>query len=635
MKKTLLSLSLVLAFGFSNAQVQKTPFIEHFTQASCGPCASQNPGMYTTLNTFGSANYVKLTYQVSWPGSDPMNAEYPAGPSARTAYYNVSGVPDCSLSGGTTASPNTAVTAASLAAKAAETTPYSMTITHSWNNGDVTVDVDVTNTSSSPANSMDKIYVAMVEDHVSYSSAPGSNGETDFYYVNREFYNASTGAAGATSGTSLVTIAGGATESYSFTIAAANIPNYIRDLNKLNFVAFIQNNSSKAVDQAAKSIPGNVPNLLDLSTSTSSVSGAGYCDYSFDPVINFTNNTASIDVTQFVVEYAINGGTPVQQTYNGNLTQGQSTSINFPNTNLNPGMSTVNYNVVSVNNGANLFSAGAISMGSENFSKINTTASSTPISEGFQGPDDEPAPSGAIADNPNGITALTISDATVGAGWSIGGHGNSDGCFMWYFYGTSAGQSSKLIFEKRDFSGTSGNQLTFSHAYAQYQAENDALKISISTDCGGNWTQVWSKSGATLATVPAQTANFFASATQWVDNTVDLSAYDNAPDVMIAFEATSQYGNNLFIDDVNTSIASSAGTNNIFSKLSIYPNPAKDILIIEGSYKSVDVFDVLGNLVLSYQTTKNINVSSLADGVYMLNIKTENGIVAKKITITK
>tara|TARA_B100000767_G_scaffold83949_1_gene80795 strand:- start:140 stop:1567 length:1428 start_codon:yes stop_codon:yes gene_type:complete len=475
----------------------------------------------------------------------------------------------------------------------------------------------------------------MVEDHVSYSSAPGSNGETDFYYVNREFYNASTGAAGATSGTSLVTIAGGATESYSFTIAAANIPNYIRDLNKLNFVAFIQNNSSKAVDQAAKSIPGNVPNLLDLSTSTSSVSGAGYCDYSFDPVINFTNNTASIDVTQFVVEYAINGGTPVQQTYNGNLTQGQSTSINFPNTNLNPGMSTVNYNVVSVNNGANLFSAGAISMGSENFSKINTTASSTPISEGFQGPDDEPAPSGAIADNPNGITALTISDATVGAGWSIGGHGNSDGCFMWYFYGTSAGQSSKLIFEKRDFSGTSGNQLTFSHAYAQYQAENDALKISISTDCGGNWTQVWSKSGATLATVPAQTANFFASATQWVDNTVDLSAYDNAPDVMIAFEATSQYGNNLFIDDVNTSIASSAGTNNIFSKLSIYPNPAKDILIIEGSYKSVDVFDVLGNLVLSYQTTKNINVSSLADGVYMLNIKTENGIVAKKITITK
>lgn len=634
MKKILLCLSFSIAFGVINAQVQKTPFIEHFTQASCGPCASQNPGMYTTLNTFGSADYVKLTYQVSWPGTDPMNAEYAAGPSARTTYYNVSGVPDCSLSGGTTSSPNTAVTAATLAAKAAETTPYSMTITHSWDNGNITVNVDVTNTSASPANSMDKIYIAMVEDHVSYSSAPGSNGETDFYYVNRQFYNASTGAAGATSGTSLPTIAAGATESFSFTISASNIPNYIRDLNQLNFLAFIQNNSTKAVDQAAKSTSGNVPGLLDLSTSTNSVSGAGYCDYSFEPVINFTNNTASIDVTQFVVEYDINGGTAVQETYSGNLTQGQSTTINFPNTNLTAGMSTVNYNVVSVNNGANLFSAGAIGMASENFAKINATATMNPISEGFQGPDEEPAPTGAIADNPNGITALTISDASIGAGWSIGGNGNSDGCFMWYFYGIQSG-SSKLIFEKLDFTGTTGNQLTFSHAYSQYQAENDVLKISISTDCGGSWTQVWSKSGATLATVPAQTAVFWATASQWVDNTVDLSAYDNAPDVMIAFEGVSAYGNNLFIDDVNTSTASTTGTNNMSSKLSIYPNPAKDILTIEGSYKSVDMFDILGNLVLSSEATKNINVSELSNGVYMLNINTENGVSTQKITITK
>jgi hypothetical protein len=297
-------------------------------------------------------------------------------------------------------------------------------------------------------------------------------------------------------------------------------------------------------------------------------------------------------------------------------------------------MSTVNYNVVSVNNGANLFSAGAIGMASENFAKINATASMTPISEGFQGPDEEPAPTGAIADNPNGITAFTISDASVGTGSSIGGNGNSDGCFMWYFYGIQSG-SSKLIFEKLDFTGSTGNQLTFSHAYAQYQAENDVLKISISTDCGGSWTQVWSKSGATLATVPAQQPVFWPTANQWVDNTVDLSAYDNAPDVMIAFEGVSAYGNSLFIDDVNTSTASTTGINNMSSKLYIYPNPAKDILTIEGSYKSVDVFDILGNLVLSSEATKNINVSSLADGVYMLNIKTENGIVAKKITITK
>ena len=71
------------------------------------------------------------------------------------------------------------------------------------------------------------------------------------------------------------------------------------------------------------------------------------------------------------------------------------------------------------------------------------------------------------------------------------------------------------------------------------------------------------------------------------------------------------------------------------SNLSIYPNPVKNALTIEGSYISVDIIDVSGKLVLSSEATKNINVKSLADGVYMLNIKTENGIAVKKITITK
>jgi hypothetical protein len=77
------------------------------------------------------------------------------------------------------------------------------------------------------------------------------------------------------------------------------------------------------------------------------------------------------------------------------------------------------------------------------------------------------------------------------------------------------------------------------------------------------------------------------------------------------------------------------GLNDIISNISIYPNPVKDVLNIEGDYTSVDVLDILGNLVLSSKATKNINVSSLADGVYMLNIKTGDDIALKKITITK
>ena len=147
MKKRLLTIFAIVGATSLNAQVQRTPFIEHFTQASCGPCASQNPTMYTTLDNFGSANYVKVTHQVSWPGFDPMYNDFPIGPDARVSYYSVSGVPDCSLNGGATASPNTAVTTTTLNNMAAQTTAYAVTVDHVWNTAnDITVNVNVTNT---------------------------------------------------------------------------------------------------------------------------------------------------------------------------------------------------------------------------------------------------------------------------------------------------------------------------------------------------------------------------------------------------------------------------------------------------------------------------------------------------------
>jgi hypothetical protein len=81
--------------------------------------------------------------------------------------------------------------------------------------------------------------------------------------------------------------------------------------------------------------------------------------------------------------------------------------------------------------------------------------------------------------------------------------------------------------------------------------------------------------------------------------------------------------------------SATATLNELISNLSIYPNPVKNVLTIEGNYTSVDIIDVSGKLVLSSEYVKAINVKSLSDGVYMLNIKTENGIAVKKITITK
>ena len=99
MKKITL-LALLIASQFAMAQTQRFVIIEEFTQASCGPCAQQNPA----FNALLSANSTKtfgLKYQTSFPGVDPMNEHNPEQVSDRWDYYPGTGVPYCRLDGST------------------------------------------------------------------------------------------------------------------------------------------------------------------------------------------------------------------------------------------------------------------------------------------------------------------------------------------------------------------------------------------------------------------------------------------------------------------------------------------------------------------------------------------------------
>ena len=76
------------------------------------------------------------------------------------------------------------------------------------------------------------------------------------------------------------------------------------------------------------------------------------------------------------------------------------------------------------------------------------------------------------------------------------------------------------------------------------------------------------------------------------------------------------------------------GLNYLENTISIYPNPVKNTLNIKGELESVEIYDVFGKLVLT--STKNtINTSKLANGIYVLNINTNNSTITKRITVTK
>jgi hypothetical protein len=142
----------------------------------------------------------------------------------------------------------------------------------------------------------------------------------------------------------------------------------------------------------------------------------------------------------------------------------------------------------------------------------------------------------------------------------------------------------------------------------------------------------WTKAHAIVMIVNASTGEILNAkkAALTIDNAISSWNCDPVNGCIDPGTGNGQYNS---LADCNTACITDISEN--VSNLSIYPNPIKNTLTIEGTYTSLTIFDMFGKLILSSEYDKNINVSSLADGIYMLNIYTEKGPQTQKITITK
>ncbi|OWY22635.1 T9SS C-terminal target domain-containing protein [Sphingobacteriales bacterium UPWRP_1] len=213
--------------------------IEHFTQASCGPCAAQNPGMQAVLAQQANVGkYAHISYHTSWPGYDPMYNQNPADPDSRVDYYGVSGVPGVFVDGTISGQPSM-VTTSLISQQKAFPAACGVRVEESLTGNTATINVTVTSlVDFAPGNY--KMYVAIIEQMVNYTTAPGSNGEKDFPNVLRKLL--------PTAGITVPALAAGetftTTQTYTF-------PTYV-DATDLRTVVFIQENSSKSILQTFK-----------------------------------------------------------------------------------------------------------------------------------------------------------------------------------------------------------------------------------------------------------------------------------------------------------------------------------------------------------------------------------------------
>jgi hypothetical protein len=76
-----------------------------------------------------------------------------------------------------------------------------------------------------------------------------------------------------------------------------------------------------------------------------------------------------------------------------------------------------------------------------------------------------------------------------------------------------------------------------------------------------------------------------------------------------------------------------------FDNLKLYPNPASDAIIIEGADKvTIQLFNATGRMLKiidTYSDVTSINVSDLANGIYILKIDNGNSVVTRNLIINK
>lgn len=626
MKKiySLAALALTLFTGSVLAQSQRLVSAEEFTQASCGPCAAQNPA-FNTLLAANTVKVVGLKYQTNWPGVDPMNVQTQSWVGPRVTYYNVSGVPYATLdgtaqTGGSYSGAPANWNQAKIDSRYAIPSPFTLDVSHAfdatYSNVDITVDISCTQAAAGSLS----LRVALVEKEINFCQAPGTNGETEFYGVMRKMLPNATGTTLATSWTS------GQTQQLTFSTA---VPSYVYDLKQLAIVVFIQNDANKEVLQAGISEP--LPIALDASVKNCAQASASVtCGTDFDPSITITNE-GSTAINTVDLSYSVSGGSPLTYTANTTIAPGSSATVSLPTITIPSFPSTFTCNVVSVNGGTDYVTGNNTI--STTLYQIPVAAAVAPLIQDFV----------AVAFPPVNWTRINGGGTAT---WTRVGVGAlaANGSTKMDFYNSADGDVDYLYTPKIDLTNLTNPYLTFKLAKAPYTGFVDQCDIVASTDCGATWTTIWTKSDPQLSTVAAQTGAFTAtsgSTAQWRNEAASLNAFLGQSEVLIAFKGISGYGNNMYIDDIN--IESSTGINDNDSQVSIsvYPTiTTGDVYVnlenITSKSNVVSVFDAAGKLVETFETSNSqvyVNLAKYESGVYMIQVETDSQKIVKKVIL--
>lgn len=220
------------------------------------------------------------------------------------------------------------------------------------------------------------------------------------------------------------------------------------------------------------------------------------------------------------------------------------------------------------------------------------------------------------------IPSCWANEAVTGGGTStwayVTANGNSSispksAPRMAEFRTTTVGNKAKLLVAPLNISALVSPELRFSLANVNWFGDVDELRIYYKANPTDAWTQIGS--------------SYITENAAWLDVSIPLP--NKSANYLIAFEGTSNWARGIDVDNVSVVDASLLAVNDVAknnAEVKVYPNPVKDILNIntDKNINSIEIFSLTGQLIKTIDNnTKQINVSDLKKGIYLLRVKSE------------
>lgn len=282
----------------------------------------------------------------------------------------------------------------------------------------------------------------------------------------------------------------------------------------------------------------------------------GSCSSNITPQVILRNNGVNT-LTSVTFDYQFSNGPASTFTWTGTLSAQQQTTVSLPTQNIGPGNNSITVTIQSTVNGNQQDANANNNSAARDFTVFNASGQVLPFTENFE--------SNSL--NTNNWSIENPDNSLTWELFTVGGitPGNRGVRLPFYTYQTT-GQRDALITPPLDLSGYTSVTLDFDHAYRRFnQASTDSLIIYVSTNCGATYTRVFARGEngtGVFATVATSTVDFVpATSTDWCfDGTVGSDCYSISLNpfvgntgVRIKFEGFNNYGNNLYLDNINVS----------------------------------------------------------------------------------